>query len=164
MNRITLTHDGKNLFDAKGNQYNMQDVLAGSLGRVHAMEISVIVDAPDAGKSPAVAFRNKPTTKQEKAAGDAAAKAMKQANEPKPVKAITKGSKVDQMFQMMLRKNGATFEEIQKKFGWSDGGTGSYVYFYPKDSGYSVEKIIRPNGDKAYKLVLPEGAKAVLYK
>lgn len=158
---IPLIFNGKTLMDAHGHVHDVDKVLQGSLGKVEAIQMTVMVAAPATKEAPAQAFRKAPTTDAEKKAGDAAQAALAKAQ----VKAIAKGSKVDRMFQMMLRKNGATFKEIQKEFGWSEGGTGSYVHFYPKDCGYKVVREPRKGtSEQQYRLVLPEGQKGLLYR
>lgn len=78
------------------------------------------------------------------------------------VKPVKKGSKVDTMLKMLLRKNGATFDQIKEKFGWTSGAVGSYLYYYPKELGYELKKEIQ-NGVAIYKTSLPNGLNSIAY-
>jgi len=94
--------------------------------------------------------------------------------EPKPseqemilksgIKRIRPGTKIDELLKMLKTGDGVTFEEIQEKFNWTHGGTGSYLYKYPEKFGYALTKKIRPDGKRAYKLRFPKGVKNIAYR
>lgn len=56
----------------------------------------------------------------------------------KPIKPLRRDTKNDKIFQMLC--DGATVKEISEKFGWTEGGVSSVVYWEPNDKGYGLDK------------------------
>lgn len=78
------------------------------------------------------------------------------------VKPVRRGSKVDQLMQLLIK--GATFQEIQEAFGWSEGAVSSYLHYEPQAKGYFVDS--QPNAEKGkrvYTLRFPQGVTEILY-
>lgn len=159
MNGIGIL-DMKNLkiVDATGKAANvsLEDVLAGNYG-----EVSLVLQAKGlkAGNRPkgnplVMDRRSTDTPAAPAPAVKTAAPSQLAPGELKPVK---RNSKLHQLLVLLNRKNGATFNEIKAKMGWTDGAVGSYLYGYPEEKGYTKETFTRANGDKAYRLKFPEG-------
>lgn len=72
--------------------------------------------------------------------------------------AIRRGTKIDNMFQMLMRPEGATKAEMMEKFGWTEGGLGSVLFWEPKAKGYALVSEKNEQGVLTYHLHFRHGA------
>lgn len=71
---------------------------------------------------------------------------------------IRLNTKIDNMFKMLCRPEGATKAEMMEKFGWTEGGLGSVLFWEPKAKGYALVSEKGEDGVLHYFLHFRHGA------
>ena len=112
------------VIDGVNQEINLIDALSGKFGVVKG--INVVLEVEQANK-PAVPFV--------KEAVKAAAQGAADVANGVATFTIKKASKIWRLMDALMKKKGVTFDELKAILGMSDGGTGSYLYYYPAQYG-----------------------------
>lgn len=109
--------------------------------------------APAAKRTPKATTRAKKATKPPKLPKQPrpakVSRAPKTAGEPKATRA---GSKKAEVIRMLQCKNGATLNELAKKFGWKTWTVRGFIAGGMKKAGYTVESFKPEGGERTYRI------------